>query len=732
MNAIPRQDQVRTSTSRSLLFLLLCFPILVGSFILWAKLTNPSQPAHPSHSYPNFPLPEELPVPVIKGFKTNHPRLPAPSTEDIKRLQAENPRFLLSEKKEAEKTNGKIKSIVFVGYLEPGSIDLDHLFQQLMALKFEWRGHQQLEPLAVAYDWLYYQWTPRQRLQLQEKLLEGCNYIIDFIRDQRLSPYNVYLYNRPFPALVAGAIALFKDHPGGDPIMAFSYDLWKNRVFPVWRQVMGKNGGWHEMGGYLAISLGQVIYSVPSMWRSATGEDLFTKEPWLKGFLDFLVYRVRPDGMIFRWADSALFDRRIEERVALALEYKHSTAYSLRRPKKQPEPTSLPWGPLTDDTLYDPLAITKMPFAKYFDGIGMIIANSNWSPEATYVTFKTGDNFWSHSHLDQGAFTIYKGGPLAIDSGIYFKYGSDHHMNYYYQAIAHNVITVTDPQDNLPMHGTDDRPSREIANDGGQRRVGSGWGEPAPIDINEWRAHYDTYHTGAIENVLIKDDIIATIADVTPAYTNIRSGKGNFEDRTYRVENFKRFLGYDRINDVIIVYDTVTSAKADFPKRWLLHTIEKPQETEDGFRVFISPDDKKGHRGGILEAQVLLPEKHDVQFIGGPGREFFVDGRNYFLDGKLEEIIKKRRNQPEPGAWRVEISPSEASKDDAFFVVMLPRLLGEQKQVQVNMLHEDNSVGCEITGPYRTTSWRLSPDLKNAIINVSDDKTNRTLNIGAN
>jgi hypothetical protein len=85
---------------------------------------------------------------------------------------------------------------------------------------------------------------------------------------------------------------------------------------------------------------------------------------------------------------------------------------------------------------------------RQFDGIGMIVARSDWTPGATYVTFKAGDNYWSHMHLDQGAFTIYKGGELAIDSGLYGPtYGSDHHMNYTYQTIAHNLVIVTDPND---------------------------------------------------------------------------------------------------------------------------------------------------------------------------------------------------------------------------------------------------------------------------------------------
>jgi hypothetical protein len=117
-------------------------------------------------------------------------------------------------------------------------VRLDVLHRRLMALKVTWRGHEQVKPIAVAYDWLYGSWSEAQRAELREKLVDGCDYLINLIRKDRLSPYNVILYNAPFQALMACSIALYRDDPRADAIMAFTDDLWKNRVLPVWRQVM--------------------------------------------------------------------------------------------------------------------------------------------------------------------------------------------------------------------------------------------------------------------------------------------------------------------------------------------------------------------------------------------------------------------------------------------------------------------------------------------------------------
>ena len=668
-----------------------------------------------------LPAPGDLPPAALPHFKSLHPRLPSPSSAELAALQAQNADFIMEARRRADGGNGDFASAALQALADPSDVDLDLLERRLMALKFTWRGHEQLKPLALAYDWLYARWTDEERAQLRGKLAEGCEYVIDRIRTRRLSPYNVILYNAPLQALMAGSIALYGDDPRGDAIMAFTYDLWKNRVLPVWRQIMSKSGGWHEGGEYVGIGIGQAIYELPSMWRKATGEDLFASEPGIRGFLDFLVYRTRPDGTDFRWGDGAWFDRIVPDRIPLALEYRDSAAYSLHPVPKAPNPSAWPWGPLTDSTLFDPKAVTTMPLVRLFDGIGLLVARSDWSANATYVTFKAGDNFWSHSHLDQGAFTIYRGGALAIDSGFYGpKYGSDHDMNYSYQTIAHNTITVTDHEDTVPGPG-EDGTRRPIANDGGQRRIGSGWGvEAAPLDLNEWETKRDIYHAASMGPLLDQDGLAVAVADITPAYTNQKSGTGTFSDRTRRVERFWRIFGYDRVDDVVVLFDQVSATKASFRKRWLLHTLEAPEVTKGGFSASVAPQDRPGHTGGRLEAKVLLPKGALINAIGGLGFQFFVDGVNYDEHGTLESIISKLGpNRGEPGAWRVEVSPPTDEKEDSFLVVLRPTASGVLPTHLVRLLESGTQVGCEIAGPNRTTRWWFEPGRNQVHIEIA-------------
>jgi hypothetical protein len=670
---------------------------------------------------PQLPAPEQLPPVSLPGFKFVHPRLPSPTHAEVAVLASQNAAESIRQvRARANGGNGDIETAVLQETIEPGSVDLNVLHRRLMELKFTWRGHDQGKPLALAYDWLYSHWSDAQREQLRGKLAEGCDYLIERIRKDRMSPYNVILYNAPLQALMACSLALYGDDPHGDPVMRFTYDLWKNRVLPAWRQVMGRDGGWHEGGEYVGIGIGQAIYELPAMWRSATGEDLFASEPGIRGFLDFLVYRRRPDGTDFRWGDGSAFDKIVPDAIPLALEVRHAPAYSLRPPAHDGEPSGWPWGPLTDSSLNDPTSFSRLPRVRLFDGIGMVVARSDWSPDATYVTFKAGDNYWSHTHLDQGAFTIYKGGELAIDSGLYGPtYGSDHHMNYTYQTVAHNVVTVTDPQDTVPAPGKE-KP-RPIANDGGQRRVGSGWGvEAAPLDRSEWEAKRDIYHTAAMGPLFDQGGLVVAATDITPAYTNRQSGDGTFSARTRRVERFWRIFGYDRIDDVIVVFDQVTATRGSFRKRWLLHTIDEPTVSPGGFSVTVAPQDRPGHGGGRLDGKVLLPRDAVINPIGGRGLEFFVDDRNYDENGTLRESIRKLGpNGPEPGAWRIEVSPPRDEREDLFLVVLLP-VAGDAHAVhRVKLLESGKRVGCEIVGPNRTTRWWFEPGRNGAEIEVS-------------
>jgi len=154
----------------------------------------------------------------------------------------------------------------------------------------------------------------------------------------------------------------------------------------------------------------------------------------------------------------------------------------------------------------------------------------------------------------------------------------------------------------------------------------------------------------------------------------------------------------------------VRATKVSFPKRWLLHTIERPEVGRGRFEVEIAPGTGAGRGGGRLTGYVLFPERHVLMAVGGPGFEFLVGDRNYDEGGTLLEAARQRRRGAEAGAWRIEVSPAAAVEEDEFLVVMLPATRGRPALHRVTRIREGNRVGCEIAGPRRTTRWLFDPE----------------------
>ena len=148
--------------------------------------------------------------------------------------------------------------------------------------------------------------------------------------------------------------------------------------------------------------------------------------------------------------------------------------------------------------------------------------------------------------------------------------------------------------------------------------------------------------------------------------------------------------------------------------------LDKPQVTPGGFTVRVPPKNLPGHAGGQLTARVLLPKHAQINAIGGAGFQFFVDGKNYDENGKLEAIIAKLGpHRDEPGAWRIEVRPPVNELTDDFLVVLLPSAFDAVPTHRIRLLESENKVGCEIIGPKRTTRWWFEPGRDEVEITVA-------------
>jgi heparin/heparan-sulfate lyase len=116
--------------------------------------------------------------------------------------------------------------------------------------------------------------------------------------------------------------------------------------------------------------------------------------------------------------------------------------------------------------------------------------------------------------------------------------------------------------------------------------------------------------------------------------------------------------------DHFVICDRVSSTKPEYHKRWLLHTAAEPVVSPHGFHA--------DHWGGRLFCKTLCPEDAELVKIGGPGKQFWSDGRNWPLpeltpeDWNYQSMGWLDNNHALFGQWRVEVSPVTPAMDDVF------------------------------------------------------------------
>lgn len=672
---------------------------------------------------------------VPQGYNTNHPRLPHPTNTFLNKLRQNNTQLkVYTDIADAfDPANplsaDRIRKTVIAYLITSENTYLSKL-KQLHASDFPNFGFIKLDCLALVYDWLYEYFDQSSRNLFADKMVALCEvWKNDYEINIQVSPYNDVGYNRLFASIIIGAIAVFPDHVNSQQYFEYARKVLFEYYLPVWQQTM-EGGGWYEGIEYLSLGVGKVIYPALSSWKEATGEDLFLANSWLEELVYYPIYTTRPDDTPIRLGDVAWCGTiTFPDQLALSIVYNNPYGIWWARYKKQYgpyepsgyEPSGWLWCEPDDlSRLVKPP--DDLPLQHYFKGWGVVVMRSDWTEDATYSVFRCGDSYWSHQHADIGHFTIYKRGALAIDSGTYSAgYKSEHHIGYQMQSIAHNVITVTDPNDyETKEFDTYNVGKIKLPNDGGQRRIGSSYTH-APKDKTEYENNIEDFEMGDILNYEATDNYVYIDADITSAYTNSKSGTGEWQHRTRRVKKFIRAFVYIR-PDYFVVFDRISSYDKNFKKRWLLHSINEPQQ--DGNKVSIvrsenvehtytwatglkyrSLDQKKYQYNGRLVWTILLPEQHDVIKIGGIGHEFEINGRNYihklnnYATPGIEVSTDPAIGPQEPGAWRVEVSPAMADTFDLFLNVLGVNTPSTgNASIQASLIN--NQDGDEIVGCY--------------------------------
>ncbi len=355
------------------------------------------------------------------------------------------------------------------------------------------------------------------------------------------------------------------------------------------------------------------------------------------------------------------------------------------------------------------------PDVRHPAGAGIVVMRGSWTdPAATLAVFKCRSWQFTHDHPDSNSFIIFKKGYLAIDSGRYQNGDwKPEEANYDYRTIAHNTMLVFDPDEKFGEKG-------EYANDGGQRMRDGQRDYPEDYVVG---GRKDVGGLARLEAVAGQYDYM--LGDATRAYNStLFALKPNRPKVSLAQRAFVYLRSPDGERDFFVVFDRVTSTNASFEKRWLLHSVERPEIdgkwSEGGVDGKGASNPASGTPGSIstdssivtisenqgkLFCQTLLPEKHRTILRGGPNAQGvhaepdsyeYLDatGKQWPLDKKYTVTTYIR----ECGNFRVEIIPQEARTDDVFLHVLHPAGAAKMPPAQAVKSDDGSAVGACVDG----------------------------------
>ncbi|HHI94261.1 MAG TPA: hypothetical protein ENK04_12225 [Gammaproteobacteria bacterium] len=343
----------------------------------------------------------------------------------------------------------------------------------------------------------------------------------------------------------------------------------------------------------------------------------------------------------------------------------------------------------------------RLPQAAMFGqgALNLAYIRSGWSPDATFISYKAGHSFTHHGHYDAGHFTLFKGAPLAINSSTYGEYTGPNRLHYSIRTVAKNSLLILRPGEKV-------RPNDFFPDnvaDGGQRIV-----MPTGSALQSTQHWQDNINSGLhLEGAELlrfdhsADDYTYVATDLTRAYNTPTYDDGGSGGK---VEKVQRTLVYMHKEDRLLIYDQIVSTEAGFTKKWLLHTVNRPDVAD---LVVL----KGGADNGILESRAdnalvrneqsylrvkrLYPKDAVIRVVGGPDYQFYVetDGDDSELDGENFNQGVSKKPWYDVGMWRMEIQPGADRKEDDFLVVLSPGLGHERDDVVQALSIEGDAKG---------------------------------------
>lgn len=515
-------------------------------------------------------------------------------------------------------------------------------------LNIAWYVYSQVCALC-AYDWIYNDLTPAERNEIGRPLYDVMYNIAwhgPGVRPGRYrenkSEYDTGCYGvnvLPWYLAIAFYGDGINDARCGE--MFKSGYAFYQKMAEYRRGMAGSKGG--GATGCVGYSFGYypiADFSFIHTYRSATGVDISGDMEYVLKYLDYLDWVRLPGNKEYGFGDASHWQCTLPHTDINYHIAEVANLYGGNHPSVLPLATRMlsqystrlsvdriPFMRLlhkVKPTAGGGTAMTSSTKSMYFDTMGQLYMRSGVGDDDTYAMFVCGGEQENHKHYDNNHFVIYRNGYRAVDSGTRPEPGQ-HLSHYYARTVAHNCVTIKMPGETFPKYWGEVAPGETalpVPNDGGQ---------------NKQLASTLKYHRETA-------DYVCLASDATQAYN---TSKASLVMREF-VYVFP---------DLFIVYDRVNATRAEYSKAWLYHTVDEPQI--DGLTF------TETSQGGRTICRTLYPKDAVLEKIGGPGMQFWSDGRNWPLPPELPGNCPPE-NWPLLGQWRVEVRPAATRTDDIF------------------------------------------------------------------
>jgi hypothetical protein len=413
-----------------------------------------------------------------------------------------------------------------------------------------------------AYDWTYDLYTPEEREIVNRSMIRRAEQFYQRLKYREDREYHVYNRGsheeRICGFLGEAAICFMDECDEAEEWLKYVLTIHWN-LYPAWAK---EDGGWHQGPSYWTFYHWRVLHFITAL-KKATNIDLTQKE-FFQNTPYYILYTNPPYAKLSPFGDG---EHKPPPRDRAEMMYNYSTLLN---------DSYLRWyadfmgighekrllGILLKNDEFEGKPPTDLPQSRYFPGVGLVSLHTDFgnADEDIHFLFHS-DPFGgvSHGHPDQNAFTIEAfGEALAIASGYYPWYGSDHHLKWQRQTKSSNSITI----------------------DGGKGQQGIAAAK------------------GSITTFENKDKYDYIVGDATQAYMGL-------------LNKFYRHIIHIRPG-VFVMYDNL-EAPGPVTFEWLLHALSEMKINESDKSLLISEGNSR------LKISFLQSEKLNFeQYTGFP------------------------------------------------------------------------------------------------------------------